>query len=161
MFHDSRRLDDGAEIRVDVCIVGAGAAGIALARELLGQPVRVALLTSGDFEFQRRPQRLYAGENIGRSGYSTYQSRVRMFGGSTTRWAGQCRPLERIDFERLDYGTSDPLRTGAALSRKRNEVSELIPGIGAAYRLGDADSLFAGVHRGFAPPGPLRFRVDR
>lgn len=103
MFHDSRRLDDGAEIRVDVCIVGAGAAGIALARELLGQPPSVALLTSGDFEFRRRPQRLYAGDNVGRDSYSTYQSRVRMYGGSTTRWAGQCRPLETIDFERRDW----------------------------------------------------------
>jgi choline dehydrogenase-like flavoprotein len=26
-----------------------------------------------------------------------------MFGGSTTRWAGQCRPLERMDFERRDW----------------------------------------------------------
>jgi len=103
VFHDSPRLDDGAEIEVDLCIAGAGAAGIALAREFVGQPLRVAVLTSGGFDFDRRSQQLYAGDNVGRPAYSTYRSRIRMYGGSTTRWAGQCRPLEKIDFERRDW----------------------------------------------------------
>src|SRR5688500_17191170 len=103
MFHDARQLEGGAEIRADVCIVGAGAAGIAIARELIGQPQRVALLTSGGFEFARGPQLLYAGDNVGRAGYTPYWSRVRMYGGTTTRWVGQCRPLERLDFERRDW----------------------------------------------------------
>lgn len=103
MLHDARRLDDDAEIRADVCIIGAGAAGIALARELNGEPMRVALLTSGDSEFRRREQRLYAGDNIGTASHSTYRSRVRMYGGSTTRWAGMCRPFERIDFEKRPW----------------------------------------------------------
>jgi choline dehydrogenase-like flavoprotein len=103
MFHDARQLEGGAEIRADVCIVGAGAAGIAIARELIGGRERVALLTSGGFEFARGPQKLYAGDNVGRVGYTPYRSRVRMYGGSTTRWAGHCRPLERLDFERRDW----------------------------------------------------------
>ncbi len=103
MFHDARQLQAGAEIQADVCIVGAGAAGIAIARELIGGRERVALLTSGGLEFARGPQKLYAGDNVGRVGYTPYRSRVRMFGGSTTRWAGHCRPLERLDFERRDW----------------------------------------------------------
>jgi choline dehydrogenase-like flavoprotein len=103
LFHDTRTLDDGAEVRADVCIVGAGAAGIAIANELRGGALSVALLTSGEPDFRRRPQRLYAGDDVGRSAYSTYRSRVRMYGGSTTRWTGQCRPLERLDFERRDW----------------------------------------------------------
>jgi choline dehydrogenase-like flavoprotein len=103
LFHDGRELEHGAEIRSDICIVGAGPAGIAIAREFLGQRRRVALLTSGGLQFDRRVQRLYRGENVGRPSFSTYRSRVRMFGGSTTRWAGQCRPLERLDFERRDW----------------------------------------------------------
>jgi choline dehydrogenase-like flavoprotein len=103
VFHDARRLEAGAEIRADVCIIGAGAAGISIARELRGHGLRVAVLTSGGTEFSRTPQRLYAGENVGRPAYSPYRSRVRMYGGSTTRWSGHCRPLERLDFERRDW----------------------------------------------------------
>jgi choline dehydrogenase-like flavoprotein len=104
MFHDARQLDAGAQIEVDVCIVGAGAAGIAIARELLGQQQRVALLTSGGLEFAHAPQRLYSGEYVGRPGYYTpYRTSARMFGGATTRWTGHCRPLQPLDFERRDW----------------------------------------------------------
>lgn len=34
----------------------------------------------------------------------------------------------------------------------RTSLTKLIPGLGATYQLGDATTLFAGVHRGFAPP---------
>lgn len=100
MFHDARRLNDGTAIRANTCIVGAGAAGIALAREFDGQGERIAVLESGGSDFRRRTQRLYIGDNVGMVSHSTYKSRIRMYGGSTTRWAGMCRPLEPIDFER-------------------------------------------------------------
>ena len=61
---------------------------------------------------------------------------------------------ETIDFQRLDYGKQDPLRTGDALKVRSNRVDELIPGVGIEYRLRDGWNVFAGVHRGFAPPGP-------
>jgi choline dehydrogenase-like flavoprotein len=96
-FHDARRLN-AAVITADICIVGAGAAGISFAREFAGHPCRVALIESGDFEFHHRPQMLYLGENTGTANYSTARSRIRMFGGSTTRWGAQCRPLDPLDF---------------------------------------------------------------
>jgi len=101
-FFDTRQLDHGAPIDADVCIVGAGAAGITLARELIGARCRVALLESGDLVFRHRAQFLYRGENRGVDNFPTTHSRFRMFGGSTTRWAGQCRPLTPLDFERRD-----------------------------------------------------------
>lgn len=61
---------------------------------------------------------------------------------------------ETIDFRRLDYGKQDPLRTGDALKVRSNQVDELIPGLGIEYRLRDGWNVIAGVHRGFAPPGP-------
>ncbi len=97
-LHDVRRLDS-PKIEADVCVVGAGAAGISIARELTGQSCRVALLESGDLVFRHRPQFLYLGDNVGTPSYSPGKSRFRMFGGSTTRWGGQCRPLDAIDFE--------------------------------------------------------------
>ena len=88
-----------ATTQADVAIVGAGAAGIALALEFAYSAARVVVLESGDFRFRHRTQRLYLGENIGRVSISTSFSRFRRFGGSTTRWGGQCRPLDPIDFE--------------------------------------------------------------
>ena len=97
-IRDARRLS-AANINADVAIVGAGAAGIALAREFANQSIRVAVIESGDFKHRHRTQFLYRGENIGRTNISTSFSRLRRFGGSTTRWGGQCRPLDPIDFE--------------------------------------------------------------
>jgi choline dehydrogenase-like flavoprotein len=94
-------LDTGV-VTADVCIVGAGAAGITLAREFAGQANRIALIESGDFEFRHREQSLYRGDNIGLPNYSTARSRWRTFGGSTTQWNGKCRPLDAIDFEVRD-----------------------------------------------------------
>ena len=65
--------------------------------------------------------------------------------------------VESIDLERLDYGRGDPGRTGSDLRRRDNDLTEIIPGVGVAYRLGPSSrsaSLFAGVHRGFSPPSP-------
>ncbi len=97
-FVDARRLDD-ALIQADVCIVGAGAAGIAIACELDGSRLKVALVESGDVDFRHRPQFLYLGDNIGLPNYAIAKSRFRTFGGSTTRWGGRCRPFDPIDFE--------------------------------------------------------------
>jgi len=97
-FHDARSVD-ATTLEADICIVGAGAAGITLARELAGSTFRVVVLESGGFEFHHRPQLLYLGANVGLPSYSPARSRFRFFGGSTTRWGKQCRPLDAIDFE--------------------------------------------------------------
>ena len=66
--------------------------------------------------------------------------------------------VERIELARRDYGRTDPRRTGVALTTRRNDLTEVIPGLGAELRLDDANRLFAGVHRGFSPPGPSSTR---
>jgi choline dehydrogenase-like flavoprotein len=96
---DARRFVPERPLQADLCIVGAGAAGIALAREFIGTRYRVAVLESGGLRYSGRVQRLYAGENVGVPSYALTYSRLRVFGGSTTRWAAQCRPLDPIDFE--------------------------------------------------------------
>ena len=47
MLVDARTVPDGSRIEADVCIVGAGAAGITMARELRRRPLRVVVLESG------------------------------------------------------------------------------------------------------------------
>jgi Fe(3+) dicitrate transport protein len=60
---------------------------------------------------------------------------------------------ENIRISREDYGTQDPDREGSDLSERSNTVDVVIPGIGMDYRFNKYISTFAGVHKGFAPPG--------
>ena len=57
------------------------------------------MLESSGLQPSRRVQRLYAGESAGQPSYALTYSRFRAFGGTTTRWAAQCRPLDPMDFE--------------------------------------------------------------
>jgi Fe(3+) dicitrate transport protein len=61
---------------------------------------------------------------------------------------------ENIQLQRKDYGKNDPDRTGAALVENESSLNVWIPGIGTEYRFNDTFSTFAGVHKGFSPPGP-------
>jgi choline dehydrogenase-like flavoprotein len=92
MFQDAREAEDGAQVDTDICIVGAGAAGITLARELIGTPLRVVVLESGGLELDERTQSLYGGENRGYPDATLIENRLRFFGGTTNHWAGHCRP---------------------------------------------------------------------
>jgi choline dehydrogenase-like flavoprotein len=99
---DGRTVAEGSTIETDVCIVGAGAAGITLAREFRGRSFRVWLLESGGFEFDRHTQDLYKGENLGFSIPLDLQ-RLRYFGGATNHWGNYCRPLDESDFDRRPW----------------------------------------------------------
>jgi len=60
---------------------------------------------------------------------------------------------EHIDLARENFGGDDPERLGTpTLDEKTLDV--WIPGIGVDYKITDTFSTFAGVHKGFAPPGP-------
>lgn len=100
---DTRRLAGQTELDTDLCIVGAGAAGICLAAELAGSGIRVALLEAGGRRYTRNDQALYAGYNVGLPADPLTLSRFRMLGGSTTRWAGQCGTLNPDDFSKRDW----------------------------------------------------------
>jgi len=54
-----------------------------------------------------------------------------------------------VRFEHVDYERTDNL-TGAT---GKSTVDEVIPGIGTTYEVLPETVVFAGVHRGFAPPG--------
>src|SRR5258707_6810447 len=97
MFVDARTLPADERLEFDLCIVGAGAAGITLAHALAGTSRRIALVESGGLSFAPETQALQAGESVGLP-YHVGESRLRFFGGSTNHWAGACRPLDAIDF---------------------------------------------------------------
>lgn len=99
MIRDAQDLDNATVLQADVCIAGAGAAGITLARRLQGQGLRVVLLESGGFEREDDTQALYEGTEIGELAVGLATCRVRALGGSTNAWAGWCRRLEDEDFQ--------------------------------------------------------------
>jgi choline dehydrogenase-like flavoprotein len=99
MLSDARTVSSGTTLDYDVCIVGGGAAGITVAVELMGTPVRVCLLESGGLVPDQATQQLYRGESVGHPYYPLDVPRLRYFGGTTNHWSGDCRPLERSDLD--------------------------------------------------------------
>jgi choline dehydrogenase-like flavoprotein len=103
MLIDAKSIARGADFACDLCIVGAGAAGIAIADRLRNAGIEVILLESGGFHPEPSTQRLYRGKNIGRRYFRLESNRWRLFGGSTNRWGGMSRPLDALDYERRDW----------------------------------------------------------
>ena len=99
MFIDSTTLPENTAIEADVCIVGAGAAGITLARDLAGGSLRIAVFESGGFDFDPETQDLYDGDVVGQPFTPLEMDRLRYFGGTTNHWAGSCHPFRASDFE--------------------------------------------------------------
>ena len=107
MFVDARDLNAGATIEADVCIVGAGAAGITLARDLMDTGLAVALVEGGGLDESAESQALYAGRNVGLPYDGLEHCRQRFFGGTTNGWAGWCRPLDDADFDAWPIAATD------------------------------------------------------
>ncbi len=103
MHIDARELPEGSLIEGDVCIVGAGAAGIAIALEWLQGPAKVILLEGGGFNLEADLQDLYRGDITGKPYYPMQAARLHYFGGTTGHWAGFCAPMDPIDFQRRGW----------------------------------------------------------
>ena len=103
MIRDFATFDADQPLACDICIAGAGAAGISIALEFAGHGERVILLESGGHDYEDLTQALYAGQNLGRPYFDLDIPRVRFFGGSTNHWGGMCAPLDPLDFEKRDW----------------------------------------------------------
>jgi choline dehydrogenase-like flavoprotein len=87
---------------VDVCICGAGVAGITLALHLSSR-LNVLLLEAGGEEYSSESQSVYQGKIVGRDYFDLTATRLRFFGGSSNHWAGWCRTLDSSDFQSKPY----------------------------------------------------------
>ncbi len=103
MIRDFELENTGATLDCDLCIVGAGPAGIAMADEFADGPLRVVLLDSGGLRLSDPTQALNVGVNAGLPHTGHVDGRGRAFGGTGRLWAGQCLPLDDIDFERRGW----------------------------------------------------------
>ena len=103
MHVDTRLLDDNSIIEGDICIIGAGAAGISMALDWINSPYKVILLEGGGFEYDDKVQELYNGKIIGLPYFPMKASRLHYFGGSTGHWGGMCSTFDEIDFVERDW----------------------------------------------------------
>lgn len=104
MIGDFEELPTDAPLDADVCVIGAGPAGIAIAREFLGSGTRVLLVESGGLDQDDAVDGpLNDAENVGLALPTLYDGRTRAFGGATKLWPGQCVRLDTADFERRDW----------------------------------------------------------
>jgi choline dehydrogenase-like flavoprotein len=119
-------VDEGETLRADVCVIGAGPAGISIARELRQTPLRVVLLESGAYTLNAETQSLYVGRRVGAPQHPLQDSRLRFFGGTTNFWGGICRPFDALDLEH---------RPWVPLSGWPLSADELVPYFERAYRV--------------------------
>lgn len=133
MLQDLADLPTGSRIETDVCIVGAGAAGLSLARSLKPGPLSVCLLESGGFDHEAAVTELGRGENRGHAYYDLVDTRLRFFGGTTNIWGGRCAPLDVEDFQRKSWVPdsgwpigADDLADGYRYAHEQLELGEPI-----------------------------------
>jgi choline dehydrogenase-like flavoprotein len=131
MIRNGNRVRRSTTLKADVCIVGAGAAGISIAQALAGSRLRVIVLESGGLSADVGTQSLYEGRVVGTGQPPLNASRLRYFGGSTNHWSGWCGPFEASDFaERpwvADSGWPITFDDLAPYYRRAHEVCDLGP----------------------------------
>ncbi|MCY3832767.1 MAG: GMC oxidoreductase [Chloroflexi bacterium] len=108
MYDHADDLPDGALLSgFDICIVGAGAAGIALAQGLAHSSLKVILLVSGSPGDRGAPAEAHQALYDGTIGEFLRQvdpaflrrSRLNMYGGTTNHFGFWAKPLDAADYQ--------------------------------------------------------------
>jgi choline dehydrogenase-like flavoprotein len=103
MIVDLEASEGNLELRADLCVIGTGAAGLAIASEMNHVGINTVLVESGSHEHEPSTQALYDVAVSGLPHPGSTQGRFRVLGGSTTKWGGQALALMPSDFERRDW----------------------------------------------------------
>jgi choline dehydrogenase-like flavoprotein len=103
MILDLEAMNESPEILCDLCIVGSGAAGLAISSALTGTRLKTVIVESGGLNPEPPSQALYDVDISGLPHPGSTEGRFRICGGSTTRWGGQALPLMPIDFEPREW----------------------------------------------------------
>lgn len=103
-FHDLQTSDLSEDIDADICIVGAGPAGLSIAGEFAGTGKNVWIIESGGLTIESTTQTLYDYENIGvQRCIDQSLIRVRAYGGTSQLWSGRVAPYDEMDFAKRDW----------------------------------------------------------
>lgn len=138
----SNTLDGLEGMTHDVCVVGAGPAGLTLALEMERLGKSVLVLESGGLVANQKQQSLSTADILDPDSHDDMQIAVsRRLGGTSNLWAGRCVPFDPIDFEPrphvpeaswpidLDDVSQHYQKASAYLSGGETNFVDLIPGI--------------------------------
>jgi choline dehydrogenase-like flavoprotein len=108
---NANELSNKQEIISDVCIIGAGPAGMSLANEFLNSDLKVSFLESGGSKYIHQVQMLSQGPLSGHLYEPQETTHLRQIGGTANNWILQMTddeygyrytPLDEVDFEQRD-----------------------------------------------------------
>lgn len=111
MIYDGNKIEEKV-LYTNLCIVGAGIAGITIAREFMNSSHDVILLESGGKNQNEEIQVLSSGMNTGLPYYDIEATRNRAFGGTSHLWCVdlpdgsegvRLHDLESIDFKKREW----------------------------------------------------------
>jgi len=159
MIQDFRSASCPDALAADVCIIGAGPAGISLAMALAGSPWTVCLLEGGGTRAEAASQALYEGESVGPYAFDPSTSRLRALGGATQIWGGGCIPLAASEMAARDWVPGGGWPIGreelSPYYEHANRLCAIEPGAieDGAYRFDGAPSM--------PPASPLQPRTSR
>lgn len=90
---------EGRHDDADIVIIGAGPAGLSIALEFEGSPVRVCVIESGDREADPDVERLSDIESVGLRRAPQDVTRRRGIGGTSAIWSGRCGVFDAMDYQ--------------------------------------------------------------
>ncbi|YCI07110.1 hypothetical protein M1D34_32295 (plasmid) [Ensifer sp. D2-11] len=93
-------LIDGVDLlATDLCIVGAGPVGLALATKCAARGLSVSLVDGGDFSKRPGWQGLFGAGDLATAHHASRdRTGHRGIGGTSRLWGGRCVTLDDIDF---------------------------------------------------------------
>jgi choline dehydrogenase-like flavoprotein len=130
-FEDARSIPSGTIIEADIVVIGSGAAGITIARDLAGHGLRIVMLEAGGLSVDPDVSALSQIDDVGRPYPDPHTRRLRYFGGTTNHWGGQCAPLDPLDLKRQDWIEHSGWPYGYDVLRPYYERAHEVLGLGA------------------------------
>jgi choline dehydrogenase-like flavoprotein len=111
MIFDGNSLPEAAQLDADLCIIGAGVAGLAIAYQLLSSRGKIILLESGDTKPEAAIQELYKEAANGCAYQDPRQTRQRQLTGTAAIWNTRVEnesgakfiPLDPLDLAKRDW----------------------------------------------------------
>ena len=134
MLVDAQSLADRTTLEADVCVVGAGPAGLTIARELDAAGLRVCLVESGGLTHEPEPQQLSELASPEGEIVPPAMHRRRQFGGNANLWRVGRRPWRSL----VRYLPLDPLDFAAR---------SWVPDSGWPFTRSALDPYYARAHR--------------
>ena len=112
MLIDAHTVSLNETVSTQVCIIGAGPAGITLAKELRAQDFQVTLLESGDVEADEATLSLRDAASDNNPEFYPFHQRQRQLAGTANNWGVEVSadkigvryaPFDQLDFEQQDW----------------------------------------------------------